>query len=495
MKHAENTPLVSVIIPVYNSSEFLEETLLSVLSSAWPNMEIVIVDDGSTDDSPAIAARYAAKYDSIRFLQQANAGAAAARNRAIAAARGEYILPVDADNLISPDYIKEAVKTLKENPQVKVVSCEVEFFGLKTGRIKYPPFSYRLLARKNMIDNCAMYRKKDWDEIEGGYCECKEISGREDWDLWISMFKTGGEFVRLPFVGLLYRERKNSYRKTTRNLKRSLVNLINSRHREFLYEQLGGKLHYHRTWSRLINTCCGWIHARKTVVDPSFKSLSTFMLGLPSIFREQGETMFQGRNELRLFHWEGYELAVKSYKRPHALNAVIYGFLRASKAERAYCHALRLLAAGVGTPAPVGFVTCRRYFLFADSFSVTLRSTCPYTYRDFAAHTFVRRNEILEAIARTTARMHENGILHRDYSAGNILFDDASGAIAVEIVDLNRMSFEKTGLKKGCRNFERLPATDDMIAVMATCYAKERGFDPETCIAGMKAAIMHGGKS
>lgn len=482
--------MVSVIIPVYNSSEFLEETLLSVLSSTWPNMEIVIVDDGSTDDSPAIAKRYAARHDNIRFLQQANAGTSVARNRAIAAAAGEYILPVDSDDRISPEYISLAVEAMCGHPDVKLVYSEAEFFGDRNGKFRLPPFSLRLLARRNIIHPCGLYRREDWARA-GGYIA---DVGREDWVFWVAMLKDGGKVVRLKHTGFYYRIRADSKRMQDRKMQNHTINVLNEMYPDFYLRELKGPLRYRRTWSRLINTCCGWIHARKTVVHPSFENLQSFMLRLPSIFLQQGETMWRERNELRLFRQDGYELAVKSYRRPHALNAVIYGFLRASKAERAYRHALQLLAAGVGTPAPVGFITCRRYFLFADSYSVTLRSACPYTYRDFATRTFARRNEILEAIARTTARMHENGILHRDYSAGNILFDDAPGTVTVEIVDLNRMSFGKVGLKKGCQNFERLPATDDMIAVMATCYAKERGFDPETCIAGMKAAVTPGAK-
>jgi glycosyltransferase involved in cell wall biosynthesis len=477
-------PPVSVVIPVYNAAPFLEETLSSVLSSTWPNVEIILVDDGSTDSSPAIAERYAGRYANVRFLRQPNAGAAAARNRAVAEARGEYILPVDADDRISPEYISLAAEAMKERPDVKVVYPEAEFFGERNGKWRLPPFSLRLLARKNMIPVSGMYRREDWARA-GGY---RTDTGREDWVFWIAVLKDGGRAVRLNHTGLYYRIQSVSKRKKDRRLLKHTIDVLNELYPDFFLRELKGPLRYGRTWSRLTNTFCGWIHARRTVVHPSFKSLETFMLRLPYIFREQGETMYKGRNELRLFHHQGYDLAVKSYRRPHALNAAIYGFLRPSKAERAYRHALRLLAAGVGTPAPVGFVAGRRYFLFADSYSVTLLSACPYTYRDMATRAFARRDEILEAIARTTARMHENGIWHKDYSAGNILFDDVSDAIPVEIVDLNRMSFAKTktGLKKGCRNFERLPATDDMTAVMATCYAKERGFDPKTCIAEMK---------
>ncbi|MDR1331939.1 MAG: glycosyltransferase [Tannerella sp.] len=482
MKQPENRPLVSVVIPVYNAAEFLEETLRSVLASAYPNVEIVLVDDGSTDGSAAIAARYAARYARIHFLSQANAGAAAARNRAVDAAKGEYILPVDADDRISAEYISLAVEALHGHPDVKAVYAEAEFFGDRSGKWQLPPFSLRLLARRNMIPVCGMYRKDDWAKA-GGY---RTDVGREDWVFWISILKDGGRAVRLNHVGLYYRIQAVSKRKKDRKLLKRTIDILNGLYPDFFLRELKGPLRYRRTWSKLINTCLGWIFARKTVLHPDYKRLEPFFLRLPSLFSAQGEVMFKGRNELRLFRQDGYELMVKSYRRPNVLNAVVYGFLRASKAERAYRHALRLLAEGIGTPAPVGFVTCRRWFLFAGSYSVTLRSACPCTYRELFVRTFPRRDEILEAIAYTTARMHEHGLLHRDYSAGNILFDDAPNVIPVEIIDLNRMSFGRVGMKKGCRNFDRLPATDDMIAVMGTCYARERGFDAETCIANFR---------
>ncbi|MDR2472051.1 MAG: glycosyltransferase family 2 protein [Tannerella sp.] len=244
-------PLVSVIIPVYNMSEYVSETLDSVLSSDYPEMEIVVVDDGSTDNSADIIKSYAEKSNKIKLFEQPNKGVSAARNYAIQLSQGEYILPVDADDLISENYIREAVKILTDNPQIKVVSCEVEQFGERAGIIHYPKFSYRLLARKNMIVCSSMFRKSDWAKT-GGFCE-EEIF-REDWDFWISMFTTGGDFFRLPFVGLKYRIRKDSRRhKNITDKKKKMIDAINQRHKAFIYQQLGGKLHYNRTWSRFLN--------------------------------------------------------------------------------------------------------------------------------------------------------------------------------------------------------------------------------------------------
>ena len=160
-------PLVSVVVPVYNMQLFLAETLDSVLKSTYPNFEVLLVDDGSTDSSADICAQYAKADNRVRFIQQHNGGASLARNTGIRNAAGIYILPVDADNLIAADYIEKCVAILEKNPQVKIVSCEAEFFGGKTGRWKLPEFSLKLLARRNLMVNSAMYRKADWEKAGG----------------------------------------------------------------------------------------------------------------------------------------------------------------------------------------------------------------------------------------------------------------------------------------------------------------------------------------
>ncbi|MEA4937157.1 MAG: glycosyltransferase family 2 protein [Paludibacter sp.] len=243
-------PLVSVIIPIYNMEDYLAETIESVMKSDFSDFELILMDDGSTDSSAAISKSYADNDPRIRFFTQENGGASTARNNAIKVARGSFILPVDADNLISHNFIRLAAEVLTRDNTIKVVSSEAEFIGNKSGKWKFPPFNKKVLARKNLIDNCAMYRKSDWEAC-GGYCN--EILGREDWDFWISMFKSGGEFLRLPITGLYYRVRSNSKKVRTRPLKKKLNEQLNARHKAFFYKQLGGKLRSSRTWSRLIN--------------------------------------------------------------------------------------------------------------------------------------------------------------------------------------------------------------------------------------------------
>lgn len=290
-------PLVSVIVPIYNMQLYLRETIESVLKSSYSPYELILVDDGSTDNSAEIAKEYAERSNNIKLISQKNGGASKARNFGIENAAGKYILPVDADNLITEKYIEKAVELLESRPEVKVVSCEAIFLGKKQGKWELPTFSLKLLARKNLVDNCAMYRKSDW-AIAGGYCN--EILGREDWDFWISMFKSGGEFVRLPIVGLHYRVRSDSKRVRTRNLKMALNNQLNKRHKAFMYKYLGGKLQRSRTWSRLINFFYHLVKPEKIIVLNN--DFEDFVYNIPELFGEGTVNTFQIKNTEIVVH-------------------------------------------------------------------------------------------------------------------------------------------------------------------------------------------------
>ena len=249
--HSHPSPLVSVVIPIHNMEAFLQETLDWVMQSEFSSFEVILVDDGSRDGSMAIAEGFLSLHgDRVKLIKTENRGAAAARNAGIAAATGKYILPVDADDMITPKYMPEAVKILESQPDVKVVTAQAEFFGDKSGNWSLPEFDLALLARKNHIPAIAMYRKRDWLQT-GGYCE--QMQGREDWDFWIAMLKNGGDVHRLPFVGFKYRIRANSKRIRTRKLKSVINAQLNERHADFFKEVLGGPLRIQRTWSKPYN--------------------------------------------------------------------------------------------------------------------------------------------------------------------------------------------------------------------------------------------------
>lgn len=109
-----SVPLVSILIPCFNAERWVAQTLESALAQTWPNVEIVVVNDGSTDGSRAVLAQYESR--GIRVVDQINAGQGAAMNRAIGECTGEYIQFLDADDLLAPDKIERQMRRLLEHP-------------------------------------------------------------------------------------------------------------------------------------------------------------------------------------------------------------------------------------------------------------------------------------------------------------------------------------------------------------------------------------------
>lgn len=475
----KNLPLVSVIIPVYNMEEYIGETIESVLISDYPCLEIIIINDGSNDKSLQIAENYANKDSRIKVFSEKNKGVCEARNYAIRQSKGELLLPIDADNTITPGFISYAVDIISKDPSIKAVIPRADFIGDRSGDWILPPFSLKLLARKSIIDTCALYRRADWERV-GGYCT--EIIAREDWDFWISVLKDGGKVVKSDEICLHYRIRKDSKRISDRSLQKHVIKVLNKRHPEFFERELGGPLRNQRSCSRLINRIYRFFHPRHIFVNKDYKEVTDFVKVLPIYFRnDNGKVIHHGRNELREFRYKGLDLVVKSFCIPNFVNQIAYGFLRSSKAQRSYEYAEMLLSNGIGSPQPIAYYTERSGLLFKRSYYVCLKSECPYIYTDLLTKHFEHEEDILRAIAHTTAELHDHGYIHRDYSRGNILFKETPDGIKIEIIDLNRIRFKKISMEEGCKNFNRLPGKDKWWRIMSETYAKERGFDPEEC--------------
>lgn len=442
-------PLVSVIVPLYNADPYIREALESIVASTYRPIEVMVVNDGSTDASLAVAKAVASKHPEIVVISQKNAGVSAARNHAIREAKGEWILPVDADDKISSTYIEHAIAVIADD--IRVIGCQAAFFGEKQGEWHLPEYAPELLARKNMIHISSLFRKADWQRV-GGFSE--EDIYREDWDFWLSMMELGGRYVRLEETGLYYRVTKGSRRHTAKAQKRAIVEAINRRHPQYLEKYLGGPLHYHRSWSRFINC---------------FRSVS--QTGEWSQW-QQGEVIFQRRNILRRISGA----VVKQFATPGIIRGIVYGLFVKSKARRSYEFAQRLEGL---TPSPIAYREVRVCGILRESWYVCRESECKHTFNELIeAPDFPDRQRILEAIGRFTALLHQRGILHGDYSGGNILFNDNGSR--VEVIDLNRMAFyTRLSRTQRLQNFERLNIDREALRTMAAAYARVMGEDPE----------------
>ena len=196
-------PLVSIIVPCYNYGDYLSETLDSVISQTYQNWECIVVNDGSQDNTAEVAADYVQKDARIHYIEQQNSGISITRNTGIKNSHGEYILPLDADDLIAPTYLEKAVAVFLENRNVKVVTCKAELFGVQKGLWHFPEYSFESMLFRNMLITASMFRRSDYDQTCGYNPDMKH--GHEDWDFWISLLSPDDIVYRIDEVLFRYR--------------------------------------------------------------------------------------------------------------------------------------------------------------------------------------------------------------------------------------------------------------------------------------------------
>jgi glycosyltransferase involved in cell wall biosynthesis len=200
-------PLVSVIIPCYNQGSYIRETLDSVASQTYPRIDIIVVNDGSTDPTTLQILRNL-RDKNLKVFHTTNKGPSAARNFGINRSRGKYILPLDADDLIHPEYIKTAVSILESNNEIDVVYAMGEIFGEKNGSWDLPDFNAKEMLIGNHVYCSAVFRRKDFHLVRGYNTEMK--LGWEDWDFWLTFLEHKKKFYRIPQVMFYYRIKSGS---------------------------------------------------------------------------------------------------------------------------------------------------------------------------------------------------------------------------------------------------------------------------------------------
>ncbi|MEI8312299.1 MAG: glycosyltransferase, partial [Verrucomicrobiota bacterium] len=203
--------LVSVIIPCYNQAEFLTAAAESVVAQTCSQWEIIIVNDGSTDETSEVARRLMARFPEhrIRLVEKENGGLADARNAGVRFAKGKYILPLDADDLIAPTFLEKTAGLLEENPQIAIAYTDWVYFGTMEGRRNAIDWDARHLCEKENLFTCtSLFRKEAWDGA-GGY-NTNMTKGVEDWDFWISCAEKGHVGRRIPEALFCYRAKSRS---------------------------------------------------------------------------------------------------------------------------------------------------------------------------------------------------------------------------------------------------------------------------------------------
>ena len=205
-------PLVSVIIPCYRQARYLPGAIESALKQSHPSIEILVVNDGSDDDTEAVAMRYA---DHIRYIHQPNGGVSRARNAGIKAAKGKYLLFLDADDLLHPEAVGWLMDAM-QNREERV--CVMGFRKFQTdpmqeaGNDHLPPteqpLAYRVMFGCLAPPHGHLCSRSSAQRV-GGFDD-HWANGVEDWDFWQRLALAGAHFLGVPRVGAYYRRHEGS---------------------------------------------------------------------------------------------------------------------------------------------------------------------------------------------------------------------------------------------------------------------------------------------
>ena len=246
---------ISVITACYNHGKYINEMLDSVLSQSFQNFEIIIVNDGSTDDTPGILNRI--NHSKVKIFHTENNGPAAARNLAIQHSKSPVIMNLDADDRISTGLLMKAYDIFASNPDAGIVYCDAECFGAKTGKFEIGEYTPESMLFDNRIIADAFFRRKDWDLV-GGYSG-ELIFGLEDWDFWLRLIEAGTEAVKIPGESVYYRTYKNPEHSRSGRRKNDRIMMIRSlttiyqRHKD-LYSRYPGALKHFSAIEKKLET-------------------------------------------------------------------------------------------------------------------------------------------------------------------------------------------------------------------------------------------------
>ncbi len=210
----------------------------------------------------------------------------------------------------------------------------------------------------------------------------------------------------------------------------------------------------------------------KTVINPAYKTLNSFITKIPDLFEKEGELVYTARNQLKAYTVDGIDVIVKRYKIPHIINRFAYTYIRPSKAKRAYEYALKLLQLDVNTPAPIAYIEQYKAGMLTHGYFISVYEKDYSDIRDLM--TGAKTDEILlQKLSTYIAYFHDKGVLHLDMSPGNILYKKTGNKFEFTLIDINRMQFHSSiSTEKRYKSFKRLSENEVVLTEIAKLYAK-----------------------
>lgn len=240
-------PKISVIMGIYNCASTLSEAIDCIVAQSFSDWELILCDDGSTDETLEVAKSYAVKYsDKIIVLQnEINQGLNKTLNRCLAAAKGEYIARMDGDDRCAPNRFKVELAVLESEPEIAIVSTDMEFFDESGiwGAISHPEYPQTQdFAHGSPFCHAPCMVRREAYEAVGGYSVGKRLMRVEDYHLWLKMYAAGfrGKNLHQPLYQMrddrnAYHRRKFRYRLNEAYVRGLSVKMLKLSAKNYLY--------------------------------------------------------------------------------------------------------------------------------------------------------------------------------------------------------------------------------------------------------------------
>ena len=224
---------------------------------------------------------------------------------------------------------------------------------------------------------------------------------------------------------------------------------------------------------------------RKIKINPRYEHLRTFIESIPDVFEQEGQEIYHQRNVIKVLNTpDGTLVNVKRFHQPRSLNRLIYSWnIRKPKGERAYEYAFLLNDKGINTPEAIALIEERNPLnLLGFSYLITIQSHLPHTLYEIKDAQEGEYERLAKALAHYAAKMHLAHIMHKDFTPGNILWDQDEEGFQFTIVDINRMYFGEVSVHKGLDNMKRFWGPKRFTEILATEYAKVRDYDIQEAV-------------
>ena len=210
---------------------------------------------------------------------------------------------------------------------------------------------------------------------------------------------------------------------------------------------------------------------------------------LQQLFSDSTDTIQDSRNTIKKVSINGQSTVIKSFKPPNIIQGFIYRFFRTSKAQRSFEYAANLNSLSINTPKPLGYIEIFKGFRLCESYFISGLAVYDFLIRDVMSGKTASQTQILHEFSLFTFQLHQKGVLHLDYSLGNIAITKKNNSYEFCLFDINRMKFGKVSSTIGVKNFSRLSSSPETTALFANEYAKLTDITPEKAYHELALAV------